>query len=310
MKEMLHITGIFDRLSGGNSSEETNQQEENTIEDYEELLKEYKDAEAEIRINIATLYFERENFKESIKNLEKAIEIYTEMKDLEKQALVFDLMGDINRFNKKNNSALKHYREAYRIYSEINSDHKIEIQEKIDKIQVNMTARVAETIYDGISPKRTQNNNVSSQKSPDYSKISSNIEEVIGMLKGADTYLSYAKSENPMEALESAYDMSSGIGDDAAKSTLLLIMGYVNLEKSKTEDSLKYFNEAFENFQEIDDKIGVAVSSLLIGTAYYIIGNIDMVNSNFRKSIAIFRELKDVFGENVAMRLMNAIYEE
>jgi len=31
-----------------------------------------------------------------------------------------------------------------------------------------MTARVAETIYDGISPKRTQNNNVSSQKSPDY----------------------------------------------------------------------------------------------------------------------------------------------
>jgi len=65
--------------------------------------------------------------------------------------------------------------------------------------------------------------------------------------------------------------MSSGIGDDAAKSTLLLIMGYVNLEKSKTEDSLKYFNEAFENFQEIDDKIGVAVSSLLIGTGllYY-----------------------------------------
>ena len=310
MKELLLITGIFDRLSGGSSSEKTNEQEEYTIEDYQELLNEYKDAEAKIRINMATLYFENENFKESMNNLEKANEIYTELKDLGKKALVLDLMGDINRINKKNNSALKNYRDAYRIYSEIKSDHKYEIQEKIDSIGVSVTAREAETIYDGVSPKRTENITVTKPMAPDYTKISSNIEEVIGMLKGADTYLSYAKSENPMEALENAYEMSGEIGDDTAKSTLLLIMGYVNLEKSKTEISLKYFKEAFENFHEIDDKLGEAVSSLLIGTAYYIIGDMDNVNSNFRKSIAIFRELKDVFGEDVAMRLMNAIYED
>ncbi len=184
------------------------------------------------------------------------------------------------------------------------------MKKKSKDLEVKITARDAESIYDGVSPKKTANITVKPEQSSDYTKISANIEEVIGMLKGADTYISYAKSENPMDALENAYDMSSGIGDDAAKSTLLLIMGYVNLEKSKTEDSLKYFNEAFENFKEIDDKMGEAVSSLLIGTAYYILGDMDRVNSNFRNSIAVFRELKDVFGENIAMKLMNAIYEE
>jgi len=36
----------------------------------------------------------------------------------------------------------------------------------------------------------------------------------------------------------------------------------------------------------------------------------DRVNTNFRKSIEILRSLKDLLGENIAMRLMNAIYEE
>ena len=47
---------------------------EYTIDDYQELLDEYKDSEAEILINIATLYFEQENIPESMKNLEKSIQ--------------------------------------------------------------------------------------------------------------------------------------------------------------------------------------------------------------------------------------------
>lgn len=310
MQEMLLITGVFDRLSGGSSSEETNEAKEYTIEDYQEILNEYKDAEAEILINIATIYFENENIKESMKSLKKAIEIYNELKDVAKKAIVLDLMGDINRYNNKDRSALKNYREAHQLYSEIKSDLKDELQEKIKNLEVKQTSREAETIYDSIYPKRSTDIHVEEEQSSDYTKISANIEEVIGMLNGADTYISYAKSENPMEELENAYDMSSGIGDDAAKSTLLLIMGYVSLEKSKTDDSLKYFNEALANFQEIEDKMGEAVSRLLIGTAYYIIGDMDRVNTNFRKSIEILRSLKDLLGENIAMRLMNAIYEE
>ncbi len=309
MKELLLMTGIFDRFSGGSTSEETSASEEYTIEDYQEMLNQYKDAEAEVLINIATIYFEKENIKESMKNLEKAIDMYDELNDVGKKALVLDLMGDINRFNKKNKSALKNYKEAFKLYSKIKSEHKDELREKINELEIKQSAQNAETLYDGVSSKSTENIPLQLKKS-DYTKISANIEEVIGMLKGADTYISYSKSENPMEELENAYEMSSGIGDDSAKSTLLLIMGYVNLKRSQTDDSLKYFNESLQNFQELEDKLGEAVSRLLIGTAYYIKGDMDMVNNNFRKSIEILRELKDLLGENIAMRLMNAIYED
>ena len=46
------------------------------------------------------------------------------------------------------------------------------------------------------------------------------------------------------------------------------------------------------------------------GTADYINGNMEKVSTNFRKSIEILRDMEDVPGENIAMKLINAIYEE
>ena len=311
MKEMLLITGVFDRLSGSDPDEKTIDPDEYTIEDYQELLNEYRDAEAEILINIATIHFEEENINKSMKTLENAIEIYKELKDLNKQALVLDLMGDINRYNNKNSLALENFREAYRIYSDDESDHKNELLEKIKELEVLQSAGEAKNIYNyGIPTKIPSEPRTQMEQSSDYIKIRDNIEDVIGMLNGADTYISYAKSEDPMEDLENAYEMSSGIGDNTGKSTLLLIMGYVSLEKSKTNEALKYFNEALEKFQDIDDNMGEAVSRLLIGTADYINGNMEKVSTNFRKSIEILRDMEDVPGENIAMKLINAIYEE
>ncbi len=203
-----------------------------------------------------------------------------------KQALVLDLMGDINRYNNKNSSALRELLGKHmQVYSDVESDHKNELLEKIKELEVHQSAGEAKNIYNyGIpsrccirSPELHRNNHQITLK------IRENIEEVIGMLNGADTYISYAKSEDPMEDLESAYEMSSGIGDNTGISTLLLIMGYVSLEKSKTDEALKYFNEALEKFQDIDDKMGEAVSRLLIGTADYINGNMERVSTNFRK---------------------------
>jgi tetratricopeptide (TPR) repeat protein len=311
MNEMLLITGVFDRLSGGNPSDKPTESEEYTLEDYVEILNEYKYGEAEILINIATINFEENHIRESLKNLEKAILIYKELEDIGKQALVLDLIGDINRYKTKNDVALDNYRKAYEFYTAVDSDLKDEVVEKIKELEVQQSAGEAQTIYNyGIPSEIPSEDSIEKVPPSNYNKISINIEEVIGLLNGADTYLSYAKSEDPMEALESAYEMSTGIGDDSGKATLLLIIGYVSLEKSKSYDALKYFNAAFENFQEIDDKKGEAVSRLLIGTTDYINGNMSKVSLNFRNAIEIFRELKDVPGENTAMKLINAIYEE
>ncbi len=308
---MLLITGVFDRLSGGDPDERSIDPNEYTIEDYQELLNEYREAEAEILINIATIHFEDENIIKSMKTLKKAIEIYKELKDFNKQALVLDLMGDINRYNNKNSLALENFREAYGIYSDDESDHKNELLEKIKELEVLQNVGEAKNIYNyGIPTEVASEPRTQTEQSSDYIKIRDNIEDVIGMLNGADTYISYAKSEDPMEDLENAYEMSSGIGDNTGMATLLLIMGYVSLEKSKTNEALKYFNESLEKFQDIDDNMGEAVSRLLIGTGDYINGNMEKVSTNFRKSIEILRDIEDVPGENIAMKLMNAIYED
>jgi tetratricopeptide (TPR) repeat protein len=307
MKEILFMTGVFDRLSGGNSDNESNEDKEYTMEDYEEMLREYKDAEAEILINIATIHFENENIPESIKTLKKAIKLYAELEDMSKQGLVYDLMGDVNRYNNNNSSALEDYKKAYKFYFKIKSDYKDDIQKKINDLEILETAGDAQAMYNYGVPSEAPSPDVPSS---DYTKISKKIEEVIGMLKGADTYISYAKSEDPMEQLENAYEMSNGIGDDTAKSTLLLIIGYVSLEKFKTNDALKYFNASLENFQDMNDKKGEAVSRLLIGTADYINGDMEKVSTNFRKSIQLLRDMKDISGETIAMELMNSIYEE
>ena len=107
MKETLIIIGVFDMLSGGNSDNESNEIKEYTMEDYQDMLKEYKNAEAEILINIATIHFENEKIPESIKTLKKAIKIYAEIEDMGKQGLVYDLMGDVNRYNNNNSSAIR-----------------------------------------------------------------------------------------------------------------------------------------------------------------------------------------------------------
>ena len=226
--------------------------------------------------------------------------------------MVLDLMGDITRYNKKIKLALDYYREAYQLYSDIESDNKDELSKKIKELEVLDSARVGGTRFNYKNPTIVATSEVPGDEFPhsDYNKISGNIKEVIGMLKGADTYRNYANSENPMEELENAYEMSSGIGDVAGKATILLIMGDLELKESKSDDALKHFKKSLEYFLEIEEKTGEAVSRLLIGTAYYMTGDMDNVTPNFRKSIEILRDLKDVLGENIAMRLMNAIYEE
>lgn len=313
MKEMILITGIFDSLSGKSSSDESNEPEY-TIEDYQELLNDYKNAEADILINIAIIHFEDENIPKSIQNLELAGKIYEELGIIEKQALVQDIIGDINSHNKKIDTARENYNEAFKLYSSIKSEQKNNVRQKIQKLEFLKNAEEASNIY---SYNKPIERSVSKTETPDHStdtsdyiKISKNVERVFSMLKGVDAYRSYITSEDPMTELKNAYEMSSGIGDNNGMASLLLIMGDISLKEGKTEDALKYFNNGLENFQQIDDMIGESVSRLLIGTTYYITGYMEKVPQNFRKSIEILRSLNDINGENIAMNLINAIYEE
>lgn len=309
MNEIFLITGFFDRFAGveEETTDNSKDNEEYSLEEYLDLLNEYKVGEAEILINIATLYFEEENLKESLIYLENAIQIYDELGYVEKKGLVMDIMGDIYNNSGEERTALEYYKEAYKLYSETDSDNIDYIVNKINETERNLKPLDEKPKKVIVKKEDLPHADIISD---DYKYISKDIEDVIEILKGANTYISYTKSENPMEELRNAYEMSNGIGDTDAKGTIQMIMGDFSLKNSKPVEALTEFKNAQENFKLTNNKTGEAVSMLLIGTTYYITGNMDEVPENFRKSIALLREIKDISGEEKAIKLMNSIYEE
>lgn len=308
MMEFFLVNGFFDRFAGMESEpENSGDSEDYSLEDYLEILNEYKDAEAEILINIATIYFEDENMSESLKYLEEAIVIYDELEYLEKKALIMDIMGDIYYNNDEKKTALEYYKEAYKLYSETDSDIKDNMISKINETEKDLVSSASESKKTSPTPKSTPSPEVSTD---DYIGISNEIEEVISILDGANTYMSYADHQNPIQQLQNAYEMSSGIGDSDASATILMIKGNTYLKNSKPDEALEDFRKGLEYFKLNNNLNGEAVAMLLIGTAYYIKGNMDLVAENFRKSIELLRQIKDVAGEQKAIKLMNTIYEE
>lgn len=308
MMEFFLVNGFFDRFAGLESEpENSSDSQDYSLEDYLEILNEYRDAEAEILINIATIYFEDDNMTESLKYLEDAIIIYDELSYAEKKALIMDIMGDIYYNTNEKRTALEYYKEAYKLYSETDSDVKDNIISKINETEKELVRTVSKTKMSAPKPEKTP---VVEVNTDDYVAISSEIEEVISILNGANTYMSYADHENPIKQLQNAYEMSSGIGDSDASATILMIKGNQYLKDSKPDEALEDFRKGLEYFKLNNNLNGEAVAMLLIGTAYYINGNMNQVAENFRKSIELLREIKDVPGEQKAIKLMNTIYEE
>ncbi|UTB32542.1 MAG: tetratricopeptide repeat protein [Methanobacterium sp. ERen5] len=86
MMEFFLVNGFFDRFAGLEKEKDTDvESEDYDLDDYLDILNEYRDAEAEILINIATIYFEDDNMEESLKYLEEAIVIYDGLDYLEKK---------------------------------------------------------------------------------------------------------------------------------------------------------------------------------------------------------------------------------
>ncbi len=308
MMEFFLVNGFFDRFAGLETEKETTgESEDYDLDDYLDILNEYRDAEAEILINIATIYFEDDNMEESLNYLEEAIVIYDGLDYKEKKALVMDIMGDIYYNTGDKKTALEYYKEAFKLYSETDSEDKENIISKIKETEEELVSTESKPTPTIVKPKKAPTAEVSTD---DYIGISTEIEEVIRILDKANTYMSYANHEDPIKQLQNAYEMSSGIGDNDASATILMIKGNLTLKNSKPMEALEDFNKGLELFKLTKNFQGEAVAMLLIGTAYYLTGNMDLVAENFRKSIELLRQIKNIPGEEKAIKLMNTIYEE
>ena len=128
-------------------------------------------------------------------------------------------------------------------------------------------------------------------------------------MEESDVYGSYLDGEESRERLQESYILSREIGDKKSEALLLLILGDFFLKDKKPKRSMKCFYKALNVFSDAGDEKGEAVSRLLIGTNSFILGDMEDSTFNYRKSIEIFRKLKDQQAEALAIDIINSLSE-
>lgn len=296
-----------------------------SIQSYINKIREYREAEAELYLEISGLFYDEEDIEGALQSLENSLKIYEELGDKERQAYLLDILGDIHLQVRHVKKALKAFQESFNLYSSINSPLKEEMYQKIQEAEAMGEAiELVKQKKAGEGPyaekptlkRERQAKEGKTEREEEMEKdleiinsITNKLDDVIALMGDPHVY-EYQKMDDPLNNVKEAYDMAHEIGDTKGEAILLLIMGDIYLKNKSTKEAMEYFDKALKKFLEINDDKGEAISMLLIGTVYFIEGDMENTVSNYKDSIHIFRTLKNKDAEDMAKELMNIILEE
>jgi tetratricopeptide (TPR) repeat protein len=289
--------GIFDSKEEGKP-----------LKKYLEQLWEYQEAEADLLVEIATIYYENDDSPEAVNYLEKAAEVYKELGYNKQEASLLDLIGDLYYGMNDNENASDYYRQSYKIYSSESDPTQEEVLNKLKKLDVSSESSGDATVEKTFPPiPKVESGPSFSRVSLDDVEIVERLDDIIMLLNEASVYESYKNFKNPMEHVREAYDMSSSIGDEKGQAALLVIMGNIFLKDHNSNNALDSFEKALKIYRRIDDKKGQAIALLLIGASYYILGASDQTSTYLNEAISILKDTEDLDTEIKANNLFKAL---
>ena len=319
MWEIFRSIGVIDNLK-----------KKGSIKHYEEKLQEYQENEAEALIDIGLIYYDNEQYEESLNHLKKAGKIYSSINEKESEAFVDDIMGDVYLSMREMDKALAKYQNAFQRYSAARSSMKNELREKIkevndikDAIELANDEKIKTEIENGYpditkeisgeaddvdetySEEETINNCYLS-----YEKISSKLEKIMETIEKKYNIKEPTKAE-----YESGYFQKSIFEAHKSEETnkevaLLQVLGNFLMKEDKPYSAMQNLKTAFNVSYENQDKEGEAFSLLLLGVVYYLLGKEDKIYNVFKKSLNIFKEIKYKKGENIDLEIINTLYNE
>ncbi|MGZ7117697.1 MAG: tetratricopeptide repeat protein, partial [Methanobacterium sp.] len=82
----------------------------------------------------------------------------------------------------------------------------------------------------------------------------------------------------------------------------------ISLKEEESQKALDNFLEALNICRKIGDQKGEAISRLMTGTAYFLLGDTDNGSIYLRQSMEIIKQMEDPKIEGAAMELLNSIY--
>jgi len=307
-----------------------NLKQKGSIKYYKEKLQEYQENEADVLIDIGLLYYKDEKYEESLYHLKKAAIIYALLYEIESEAFVQDLVGDVYLSMRKMDKALRKYQKSFMLYSAAKSSMKDDLLEKINEVKdIKEAIELAEeekinnevekeylNIYedDKNEVEKTSMPLIKEKKATNYrlnyERISPKLEEVMKIIK---------KNSNVKEPSKAEYE--SGYFQKCLREVhkkeyykkevaMLQVLGNYFMVENKPYSAMQNLKTAFNVAHETGDKKGEAFSLLLLGTIYYLLGKENIIYDIFKKSFDIFKEIKYKKGEKVALSIINSLYYE
>ncbi|MGB9937583.1 MAG: hypothetical protein ACPK7O_07660 [Methanobacterium sp.] len=305
-----------------------NIRQKGSIKYYKKKLQEYQENEADVLIDMGLLYFEDEEYEESLKHLKKANDIYSSLGRIESSAFVHDLMGDVYLSSRDIDNALDNYRIAFEFYSSVKSYLKDEILDKIK--ETNDIKEAIELVHENRIKEGIENNDF---ESDDQDVTPENVDELADEVKIANCHLSYTdispQLELVMKIIKNKYvvkdtskeEYESGFlqksiydahreEDNKTEIGLLLVLSNYLMKENKLYGALQNLKNAFKVSHELGDQKGEAFSLLLLGIVYYLLGKENKIYEIFKKSINIFKEIDYEKGEILALEIINIMYDK
>lgn len=338
MWDIFHSIGAIDKIK-----------KKGSIQYYKEKLDEYQENEAEILVDMGLLYYDEEKYEESIYYLKKAAKIYASLFDMESEAFVHDLMGDVYLSGRKMEKALQKYEKSFNLYSNAKSSMKDEIFEKIkevndikEAIELADEKKVNEEIGKEHSEYSTNEENeveadyileedqeeneknefetdyISDEENDEdvfncnlsYEMISSDIESIIKILKRKYNLKEPSKAEYETGYFQKSLLEAQKNKDHEKEVAMLQLISNYLMKEDKPYSALQNLKTAYDISYKNRDKEGEAFSLLLLGVLYCLLGKENMIYEVFKKSMDIFKEIEYKKGEKIALDIINTLYNE
>jgi tetratricopeptide (TPR) repeat protein len=302
---------------------------------YKEKLHEYQENEADVLIDMGLLYYEDEKYDESIYHLKKAAKIYSSLFDIESEAFVHDLIGDVYLSKREIDRALVKYQKAFKLYSAAKSSMKDDLLEKIKEVEdikeaieladVEKIDTEIEKEYSRTSDNNDYDNDETETKSEEadiledeevfdchlsYERISLNLESIMKIIGKKYNIKEPSKAEYETGYFQKSLLEAQKKGEHKKEVVILQLLGNYLMKEDKPYSALQNLKTAFNVSHENEDKEGEAFSLLLLGVIYYLLGNESKIYDVFKKSLDIFKEIKYKKGEKIALNIINTLYKE
>lgn len=313
MWDIFRSIGVIDKIK-----------EKGSLKQYARKLHHYQENEADVLIDMGLLYFEDEKYDESLYHLKKAANIYQSLYELESEAFVNDLMGDVYLSTREMDNALNRYRKAFKLYSSAKSKMKDEILEKIKEVEDIKEAielANAEKMEEFSEFSFTQEEKMDDSEIDDgkkltytcylnYERISSTMEKIMKLLGKKYKIKEPSKAEYESGYFQKSIFDTHKDGNINKEAVMLLILSNFLMKENKPFSAMQNLKTAFDLSHQSGYKELEAYSLLFLGIVYYLLGKEKKIYGIFKNSIRIFKEIKYKEGENIAIDIINTLYSE